>query len=100
MAVVDVLPAATAAGTSSAFTCDGIAEITVGMYATLPINERVGVNIRINTPGGYKELRDEEGRVVVLTQADPQYAIRQAGEYTASKGTSVGIIGVFVDDGL
>lgn len=98
MAIVDVLPATTAADTSVEFTCDGITEITAGLYGT--INERVGVSIMIESPSGFVPLRDEEGRVVVLTQAKPQYPIAQAGDYQAIKSASAGSVGVFVDDGL
>lgn len=72
----------------------------VGLFSSEYWTERVGALIYIGVPGGgYIELKDEKGRLVVLTRARPFYSITGAGTYYVEKPATSGEIGVFYDNG-
>lgn len=100
MAVVDLYAAATAAGNSTAFACNGVTRKIVGLYGNggATLSERVGAKVQINTPDGYVDYLDK-GKMVVLTQADPTHDIVDAGTYRVAKPVTVQLVGVFTDDG-
>lgn len=98
MAVAIGVSPTTAAGVSSALVCDGIAAVTVGLYnkdSTLRVGERVGASLLIETAGGTTPHLDEAGSPVVLTEAEPQYIITEAGTYYVDKSASSSAIGVW-----
>lgn len=72
----------------------------VGLFSNDYWTERVGALIYIGIPGGGMiELKDEKGRLVVLTRARPFYSITGAGTYYVEKPATSGEIGVFYDNG-
>lgn len=72
----------------------------VGLFSNDYWTERVGALIYIGVPGGGMiELKDEKGRLVVLTRARPFYSITGAGTYYVEKPATSGEIGVFYDNG-
>jgi len=102
VALIDILPAGTGAQNSGTFTCDGIAHITVGLYAGAggTITEHVGAVIKVETPTGYVNYLDEDGNLVKLVSANPTYVIREAGNFRARKETTATSIGIYLNDGL
>lgn len=97
MAVVDILTPTTAAASSAEFVCDGIAEITVGLYGT--IHKRVGATVMIEGSGGFEPYRDDRGRLITLTQSDPQVKIGSAGNYRVDKPATLTAVGAWEDPG-
>lgn len=106
MAYTDLLTGRTAAATSTAIDCDGISEITLGIYAgaTGPnsdaFSERAGCGV-FYWDGTNKvlPLYDPRGKPVVLTASKPTVAIHAAGSYVVDKGLTTQLIGVWGDNG-
>ena len=101
MAVAQILAPSTSAGTSSSVTCTGALDTTVGLYTSdnSILSERVGARLQIQNPIGFEDYKDIKGRLVILTQIHPVYAITHAGTYRVVKDASTTSIGVFADTG-
>ena len=91
MALETLLAPQTAAGTSTAIVCDGISAITVGIYASASITERVGAYVVIESPSLPEMLEP----VRTLTRSRPSYRITQAGTYYIIKPATTQAIGAF-----
>lgn len=99
MAAVTIIGSTTEDDVSSDIEVTGSRTITVGLFATGPITERVGAIIYIETPSDSVPLLDDRGRMVTLTNIRPTYKLNSSGTYYVEKPITTQAVGVFYDDG-